>query len=137
MILGAAVFGALSLFGLVLGILDYRWAPENNKLAPRCQKPEGWGDFLLAIIGFPLKFLFVCVVIEPIMGSIADDAVSFVLHLMLLGFVGGFMATLCLPVTLWYTPTINAREEGDQCKQEGLCLQQLRQVHEVHVAGSM
>jgi hypothetical protein len=119
MILGAVVFGALSLFGLVLGILDYRWAPENNKLAPRCQKPDGWGDFLLAIIGFPLKFLFVCVVIEPIMGSIADDAVSFVLHLALLGFVGGFMATLCLPVTLWYTPTFKeVRQQYTHEKKE-------------------
>ena len=40
-IIGAVVLAALFVFGLVLGILDYRWAPADNKLSPRCQKPEG------------------------------------------------------------------------------------------------
>jgi large-conductance mechanosensitive channel len=103
----------------VLGVLDYCWAPADNKLSPRCQKPEGWGDFLLAVIGFPIKIFFVVVVIEPVMASIADDAVSFVYHLFLLGCAGAFMSTLCLPVTLWYSPTLKeVRQQYTQEKKE-------------------
>merc|ERR1711907_778454 len=103
---GTIVAAALLLLGLVLGVLDYCWAPPENKLAPRCQKPEGWGDFLLAVIGFPLKLFFVIVVMEPVLASIMDDAVSFVYHLFLLGCASALMSTLCLPVTLWYSPTL-------------------------------
>jgi len=105
-IIGAVVLAALFVFGLVLGVLDYRWAPADNKLAPGCQKPDGCGDFLLAVIGFPIKLFFVIVVIEPVMAAIMDDAVSFVYHLVLLGGVGALMSTLCLPVTLWYSPPL-------------------------------
>jgi len=105
-ILGAVVLLALFIFGLVLGVLDYCWAPADNKLAPGCQKPEGCGDFLLAVVGFPIKLFFVIVVIEPVAAAIMDDAVSFVYHLVLLGCVGALMSTVCLPVTLWYSPPL-------------------------------
>jgi hypothetical protein len=105
-IIGAAVTAVLFVLGLVLGVLDYCWAPQDNKLAPRCQKPDGWGDFLLAVIGFPIKLFFVVVVMEPVLASIMDDAISFVYHLFLLGCASVLMSTLCLPVTLWYSPTL-------------------------------
>jgi len=118
-IIGTIVAAALLLLGLVLGVLDYCWAPPENKLAPRCQKPEGWGDFLLAVIGFPLKLFFVIVVMEPVLAAIMDDAVSFVYHLFLLGCASMLMSTLCLPVTLWYSPTLKQiRQQYTQEKKE-------------------
>jgi hypothetical protein len=61
----------------------------------------------------------VVVVIEPVMASIADDAVSFVYHLFLLGVAGALMSTLCLPVTLWYSPTLKeVRQQYTHEKKE-------------------
>mmetsp|Transcript_55586 Transcript_55586/g.104579 ORF Transcript_55586/g.104579 Transcript_55586/m.104579 type:complete len:371 (-) Transcript_55586:287-1399(-) len=115
-VLSEVIAAALFLFSLVLGALDYRWAPTDRKLAPTCQNPQGCGDLLLAVIFLPLKLMFAMFISCEVMASMVDSLTKFVVYIFLLGCATLLMCTLCLPVTWYCSPTWH--EVRQQYKQE-------------------
>lgn len=116
MVLGG-MFSAILLIGSVaVAVLDYRWAPAEEKLGPKCQKPVSLVDFLLAVMGLFFKGVFIFLVCPPAFANLLEDVGSFAFHLAMLCMWMVPMCTVCLPVTVWCSPTV--KDVTDQFRLE-------------------